>query len=135
MPNREDIVFDGVRYYRYPDSPRPSARTYFQRGGKMLHRAIWEHAHGPIPPGHEIHHVDHDPLNNDLANLECAGRSEHRRESQAHRRLHDYVCALCGAPFRAYQASLSPQRFCCKQHKQKFHNDLRAWREREARRL
>ena len=51
-------------------------RIYAQR---YVHRIIWELHYGPIPPKHEIHHVDGDRLNNELANLQCVSLSEHRR--------------------------------------------------------
>lgn len=44
----------------------------------LLHRYIWEQANGPIPEGHEIHHKDHDPMNNVLENLECLTAQDHR---------------------------------------------------------
>ena len=34
-------------------------------------RYVWEQAHGPIPPGHRIIHLDGDPLNCELDNLYC----------------------------------------------------------------
>lgn len=42
------------------------------------HRLIWEEAHGPIPEGHEIHHVNGDGTDNRLENLVCLSTSEHR---------------------------------------------------------
>jgi len=122
----ERIVFNGDAYYRYPQSDRPSHRAYFHRPGKSLHVAIWEHHNGPVPDGFEIHHIDHNTLNNDVSNLECVATSAHRRESQAHRKLHTYCCTLCGVEFQAYRASLSPNRFCCVQHKRKYHNNKRS---------
>lgn len=121
----ERIFFNGVAYYRYPESPKPSHRAYFQRPGKSLHVAIWEHHNGSVPEGHEIHHIDHDTLNNEPSNLAAIPISEHRKESQANRKLYDYTCALCGVEFRAYRASLSERRFCSRQHGQKYHNDAR----------
>src|SRR5215471_14644831 len=73
----EVTEFLGVRYYRYPKSPWSSTRRYFQRQGKWLHRVIWEHYFGPIPPGHDIHHKDRDTSNNAIGNLECVSRAEH----------------------------------------------------------
>lgn len=50
---------------------------YFQRQGRRLHRAVWENHHGPIPPGMEVHHADHDRANNRLENLKLLVDSEH----------------------------------------------------------
>jgi hypothetical protein len=41
------------------------------------HRRIWEEAHGPIPAGHVIHHLNEDGYDNRLENLACVSRSEH----------------------------------------------------------
>jgi len=38
----------------------------------FLHRAIWEAFHGPIPDGLTVNHLDADPANNRLDNLELA---------------------------------------------------------------
>jgi hypothetical protein len=76
-------------------------------GGKkyQLHRLIWELAHGPIPMGHVIHHVDHDKGNNDLSNLECMTHAAHSRLHREHDGLYPKVkvaeptafkCSHCG---------------------------------------
>ena len=122
MPSSERVVFQGITYYRYPDSDRPSHRAYFQRPGKTLHRAIWEHHNGPVPPGHEIHHKDHDTLNNDPRNLVCVEVSAHRRESAHSRRRFTYECAWCGEEFEAFNACPSPRRYCCIEHRKKDYN-------------
>ena len=83
---REEVVND-VRYFRYPDAKQRAHRVYFvpQRhaqatlGVESLHREIWKAAHRSIPPGHIIHHIDGNPLNNSVENLECMQRSEHFR--------------------------------------------------------
>ena len=79
----EVVEFNGRKFRRYPESPRRELRVYFSRvdNGKQssLHRAVWEHHHGPIPPDHHVHHKDENPLNNDIANLECLPRAEHLR--------------------------------------------------------
>lgn len=45
----------------------------------MMHRVVWEHHFGRIPHDHDIHHVDGDRLNNDLANLRLIAKAEHTR--------------------------------------------------------
>jgi hypothetical protein len=44
---------------------------------KYLHRLIWEETNGEIPEGYIIHHIDGNPLNNDIKNLECMTHSKH----------------------------------------------------------
>lgn len=40
----------------------------------------WEDANGPVPKGKIVHHVDRDPLHDDIGNLECLTRAEHINE-------------------------------------------------------
>ena len=42
-----------------------------------LHRLIWEQHYGKIPEGMIIHHINKNPLNNDIKNLQCVTRKEH----------------------------------------------------------
>jgi DNA-binding XRE family transcriptional regulator len=70
-----EIFFQG-RWYRetrqgYWRTSAPNSRA--------LHRDLWEAHHGPIPPGHHIHHCDGNPHNNAIQNLECIKASEHTR--------------------------------------------------------
>ncbi len=57
-------------------------------GGKMraflLHRLVWERANGPVPDGHDLHHLDHDKTNWRLDNLAVVERAAHQ---QYHRDL------------------------------------------------
>tara|TARA_R110000868_G_scaffold131255_2_gene341197 strand:+ start:39 stop:461 length:423 start_codon:yes stop_codon:yes gene_type:complete len=44
---------------------------------ELLHRLIWADINGPIPDGYDIHHRDHNKLNNDPANLQLLSKSDH----------------------------------------------------------
>lgn len=79
----ESVFFNGYKYNRYPESKNPAHRRYFARAGHRLHRDVWEYHNGPIPEGYQIHHVDGDTANNDIANLECMPRKRHREEHAA----------------------------------------------------
>src|SRR3954470_16664348 len=61
--------FLGVRYYL--------CGFYFQRKSRRLHRAVWEHHHGPVPAGYHVHHVDEDRANNGPGNLALLPGSKH----------------------------------------------------------
>ena len=53
---------------------------YVQSGKKgHEHRYVWEAAHGPIPPGYHIHHINGDKRDNRLENLTCLSASEHAK--------------------------------------------------------
>lgn len=91
MGRCEVIVFQGVKFRRYPDSPHESDRRYYcpgigdrQRGVKRLHEEIWQAHNGPIPAGHHVHHGDHDHLNNDPGNLELLTVAEHKAHHAQH---------------------------------------------------
>lgn len=40
-------------------------------------RRTWEYLVGEIPEGYDIHHIDHNPKNNNLFNLACWPRENH----------------------------------------------------------
>lgn len=82
----EIVIFNGIRFYRYPESTNPAHRKYFRpnvanslRGYQALHQEVWKSVHGPIPPGMHIHHEDGDYNNNTLENLVAVPELEHRR--------------------------------------------------------
>jgi hypothetical protein len=54
--------------------------AYVRRNGRRvaLHRAIMsEHLGRPLTSNEVVHHRDHNPLNNDLSNLQVMTRAEH----------------------------------------------------------
>ena len=42
----------------------------------LVHRAVWEAFNGPIPEGCDIDHIDGNPKNNSLENLQAITHSE-----------------------------------------------------------
>lgn len=70
QPVKPSVVWNGRRWWL-------NGGYYCNRRGELLHRAIYAAAHGPIPPGVDIHHKDGDKTNNALANLEAVTRSQH----------------------------------------------------------
>ena len=45
----------------------------------MEHVAVWENVHGPVPPGYQLHHRNHDKLDNRIENLQLVNATEHKR--------------------------------------------------------
>lgn len=45
--------------------------------GKYLHIAVWEAFNGEVPDGYDVHHINHNPSDNRLENLELITRNEH----------------------------------------------------------
>lgn len=73
---RQDIprqTFNGKVYRRH------KGERYFSHGCHRMHRDVWSFYNGPVPEGHEIHHVDFDTSNNSIENLVCLSLEEHRR--------------------------------------------------------
>ena len=83
LPDTETVVFNGVRYNRRP------GRKYYKTNrwdkerkryyAESLHQAVWKFHRGPIPQGHDVHHIDGDYNRNVIDNLELLTRSEHAR--------------------------------------------------------
>lgn len=108
--DRETIIFDGRAFHRWPNHAKRHRRVYYWAHRGSLHRAIWEKANGPIPPKHFIHHVDHNPLNNDLANLALVAAGEHTKLHWAERQPGFLICEHCGDDFRS--RAWAGERYC-----------------------
>lgn len=90
MGHSETIVYKGVHFRRYPESKARADRVYFvpgkadrMRGVGRLHQEMWRDHHGNIPDGHVIHHIDGNPLNNDISNLQCVESTSHLKHHGA----------------------------------------------------
>lgn len=91
MPEVDAVEYKGIVFRRYPESDNLADRRYYRpnsehikEGVEALHREVWEDHHGEIPDGHHIHHVDGDPTNNDIGNLECLSPEEHAEKHPDH---------------------------------------------------
>lgn len=57
-----------------------SGTYYYTTLTISLHRYKYLKEKGEILPGYEIHHIDEDPFNNDINNLEALSPEEHRKK-------------------------------------------------------
>ena len=94
--NIKEVVFNGVKY-RLMGKKRyylASHSTNKDRiGAKGLHTAIWEYFNNrEVPKGYCIHHIDGNPFNNDISNLQCMEIGEHcRLHAEKNNKNEDYV--------------------------------------------
>lgn len=54
------------------------------KGWRLLHRILWEDAHGPVPAGHCLRFIDGDKLNVCLENLQLIRRGDNMRLNTIH---------------------------------------------------
>jgi len=84
--NEKQQSFNGYVYNKQ------SCKAYIRRSGPYsvngiknqglqfrLHRDIWEFHNGPIPEGHDVHHIDVNEDNNCVENFELLTHGEHRK--------------------------------------------------------
>ena len=65
------------------------ANVYYDKGKRTyirLHRWVWETFICKIPKGYEIHHKDHNKLNNSLENLAMVTHSDNMKLYYQHKR-------------------------------------------------
>ena len=62
----------------------------------QLHRDTWIFFNGPIPDGWDVHHVDGNPSNNAIGNLECLPKKEHGKVHSPRLPVPDKCCLRCG---------------------------------------
>ena len=67
--------FNGRIYYR-------NSKGYYQRMTfrmHFLHVDVWEYHNRKVRKGYDIHHIDQNKDNNQIENLQCLTRAEHRQ--------------------------------------------------------
>lgn len=69
--------FNGHRFTRDERTHYYLASHLIDGKRKRLHVYVWEYYNGPVPSGHQIHHIDEDKSHNDIDNLDCKTMHEH----------------------------------------------------------
>ena len=75
------VYYKGVRYALEKTSGyyRASNGRGGRGGGKYLHLVLYEERHGPIPPGHDVHHANGDKIDNADENHQLVTKQWHGR--------------------------------------------------------
>jgi hypothetical protein len=76
----------------------------------LLHKLVWEQANGPVPMGHEIHHLDHDRANWRLDNLMAVDRPTHQAMHRQARAAKDRSTEYSHKPGKDKEKNLNPNR-------------------------
>lgn len=76
-----------------------------------LHKYIWEQAHGPVPDGHIVHHINHDKLDNRLENLTLMTHAEHSAHHN-NRYPREKVCEVCGTTYEPLPTKRKRSKTC-----------------------
>ena len=63
---------------------------------RAFHRVIWEHHHGPVPRGFQLHHINGIRHDNRIENLELLSIREHaaRHITDKPRGPHGYLASM-----------------------------------------
>lgn len=63
-------------------------RTFY-----LVHRIVWEAFNGLIPYGYEIDHIDDNNVNNQLINLRCLSKEEHKKKTYSKKIGREWITA------------------------------------------
>ena len=96
MAKNAEQFFDGKRFSRYdgnnyfwwkvPSNVHPRFKAH---QSVSMHRYTWWFHNGEIPEGFHIHHIDGNPENNAIENLEMIDRIVHSRSHAVDRMVND----------------------------------------------
>lgn len=112
---------DSIGYYLCHDK---------EGAGSRLHRDVWEYYNCEIPKGYEVHHKDHNKMNNDIGNLQLLPKGEHSK-------LHGKELSEEEREWRRQNLILNARPAASEWHKsdegRKWHSELakEAWEKKE----
>lgn len=76
-----------------------------------MHRYVWNFFFGEPPEGYEIHHIDGNPANNNVENLQLLTKAEHYAVHNQMRQK-EFVCDFCGKRILKSPAHETDLHFC-----------------------
>lgn len=122
LDGTDEIEWGGRRYRRHPEHRDRHRRVYYMATTAprtYLHRDVYSAAYGPVPNGWHVHHIDHDPSNNDITNLAVMSPTDHAAHHGEQLTEHSRRCDECDRPY----ATLRPwSRWCsaaCKERRRR----------------
>lgn len=92
-------------------------KAWYEGRSNWQHRVVWEKKYGKIPRGFHLHHKDGNKENNDISNLECLSRQEHRALHTVELKKRVFYCVVCGKKFSS--GSYLLPKFCSNHCRQK----------------
>ena len=78
--NKAPVGTVTIRHRKREPHPRAFVKIAEPNVWRERAKVVWEAAKGKIPRGHVIHHIDRNPLNDEIDNLACLTRAEHIAE-------------------------------------------------------
>lgn len=79
-PNADHIEIDGIWFYKEGRGKYYLGNVKDENGKPKptrAHHYVWKKYNGEIPKGFAVHHIDHNPRNNDISNLVLMNMTEH----------------------------------------------------------
>jgi HNH endonuclease len=104
LPGTLEMVWNGRRYRRHPNSPHRQHRLYWMAATApraYLHRDIYESVHGPVPSGWHVHHINGQTLDNRVENLAAIEGRLHSSLHYQEREWRIHYCHECGEEFQS----------------------------------
>lgn len=101
-------------YALVPEHPKATVNGYV-----LYHRAVMENSIGRmLTDNEEVHHIDRNPHNNNISNLQLVTKEEHRRIHSIRSRTYvELRCPICNNTRIVLKSnSIDKKQYCCGRH-------------------
>ncbi len=118
---KQCVEWGGVTWHLYRNYYERTVKSDGKKWTEVLHRESYRAHNGAIPEGHDIHHIDGNPRNNEPSNLLAVTRSDHLKlhadqailAGEAARKIERnrvfvLACAECGTSIERRRRTASP---------------------------